>query len=184
MGAGSGPHCARIDPFWRLDGSESEALSRANKCYHVAFRLPLSGPSPLPPGAGFGPVCLREPSPLVKTGDPIFLGMGAFLLWTALSVCCFLLATGAARLICGRGRNIYDARLMMMCWILLLWWFCVPLTARAYIGNTADPRDAGRHARWEAREAARRYGAHTIWPWLVIALLHPPKPKSSGDRLS
>jgi hypothetical protein len=118
----------------------------------------------------------------MNLSDPVFAGVKAFLVWTVLSACCFLIAAGAARLITSTPRDIYVVRLVFMILLLMLWWFCVPNAASAFTGNGADPHNSERHARWEAREAARSYGAHTIWPWCLVALFDRPKGKGHDNR--
>jgi ABC-type transport system involved in multi-copper enzyme maturation permease subunit len=110
--------------------------------------------------------------------DPIFVGIKAFLGWTVLSACCFGIAAGAARLVASVPRQIYVVRLVFMFLLLIVWGACVPAMASAFIGNGADPQNANRHARWEAKNVARFYGAHTIWPWCLVALLDRPKGKA------
>jgi hypothetical protein len=109
-------------------------------------------------------------------------GLFSFVIWTALSAFCFVIATGLARFIAPPPRNAYVSRLVLMFLILIIWWLCVPLTAAAYIGNSADPKDANRRGKWEAKQEARLYGAHTIWPWCLVALLHRPKGKPQEVR--
>jgi hypothetical protein len=118
----------------------------------------------------------------MNLSDPIFAGIRTFLIWTLLSACCFLVAAGVARLIGSAPRDIYALRLVFMVLLLIFWWFCVANAADAFIGNGADPHNAERHARWEARNAARSYGAHTIWPWCLVALFDRPKGKGHGNR--
>lgn len=118
----------------------------------------------------------------MNPSDPIFAGVKAFLVWAVLSTCCFVVAAGAARLVATTPRDIYRTRLVFMTLLVILWWLCVPITASAFIGNSADPRNAERHARWEAGNAARFYGAHTIWPWCLVALLDRPKGKGHWNR--
>lgn len=111
-------------------------------------------------------------------------GLMTFLLWAALSACSFLIATGGAWLITLPPRKIFGARLVLMLIILIVWWICVPATAPAYSGKYADPQDANRHARWEARQSARLYGAHTIWAWCVVALLRRPKARRGHEGVT
>ena len=108
--------------------------------------------------------------------DPSVVGFKMFLFWTAVGLCCFLLATAVAWLLSPSPSRRYSTRLIVMFAIFAALWIYVPATVPAFTGNSVDPQNANRHARWEARNAGRLYGMHTFWPWCLIALLHRPKP--------
>ena len=72
---------------------------------------------------------------LMSPSDPVLAGVKAFLGWTALSACCFLIASGLACYVASAPGKTYALRLVFMMLLLLLWWLLVPLTVTAFIGN-------------------------------------------------
>src|SRR4051812_6267582 len=104
-------------------------------------------------------------------------GLVSFFTWLGLSAACFIIAVVAGYCADSRGSR-YGARLGVMLALLVLWWMLVPAAGRAFAGNHADPRDADRRARWQAKELGRVYGAHTIWVWVFIAVFHDRKQKA------
>jgi hypothetical protein len=115
----------------------------------------------------------------MNTNDPIIAGLMSFLLWTALSACCFPLATGVAWYIARNSPAFYATRLVLMFLLLIVWLFLPAALARAYAGNHADPQDAYRRARWEAKGYGSFCGMNTIWAWGLVSALRRPKPRTN-----
>jgi hypothetical protein len=59
-----------------------------------------------------------------------------------------------------------------------------PALEAAFIGNSADPHNADRHALWMAKQLGTRYGIHAIWAWLLIALIDGQKHSLIQRRMS
>jgi hypothetical protein len=95
----------------------------------------------------------------------IFRGIYAFLVHLALGGICYLTAFGAARLISSVPQGVYIFRLVFMLIIVLVWWNLDFPLHRHYNGTPFG---------WGI-EIGNRYGMHTIWVWLVLALVGRPK---------
>ena len=66
--------------------------------------------------------------------------------------------------------------------VVVIWCALYPALGSAYIGNSADPRDAERYTLWMAKQLGSSYGIHAIWAWLLVALIDWPKVKPDEKR--
>ena len=94
-------------------------------------------------------------------------GVDAFLLHVSLGGCCYLIAWGVARLFSSVPQKVYLLRLVMMLGLVFVWW-----TFDFHRHYNGHPSPSG----WGI-EVGNRYGMHTIWAWLVLALIGRPKKK-------
>jgi hypothetical protein len=97
-------------------------------------------------------------------------GLTAFLIHVALGGACFLIASGLAWFLPDVSalrvpQRFYFLRLLFMLVLVLFWW-------------TFDfHRHYNGHPSGWGIEVGNRYGMHTIWAWLVLALIGRPKKK-------
>lgn len=115
-------------------------------------------------------------TPMVTTDIFVLRAITAFLVPVALSAICYLLVSLVAQLTSNAPREYYFRRLILLFVALVIWWvFYLPLSATAFIGNWADPHNAERYALWTAKQLGVGYGIHSIWAWVIVALVDRPK---------
>ena len=95
-----------------------------------------------------------------------------FLIVTALGCLSYVLAALAARFISPIPRRVYIGRLIFLSiFIMLIWIFYLPSATVAFSGSRERYYAIG----GEARGMGTFYGMHTIWIWIILALLRWPK---------
>jgi hypothetical protein len=99
----------------------------------------------------------------------------AFLVPVVWSAVCYFAVSFISRLASSEPRGIYFRRLILMFIVVVIWCALYPALGSAYIGNSADPRDAERYTLWMAKQLGSSYGIHAIWAWLLVALIDWPK---------
>ena len=99
----------------------------------------------------------------------------AFLVPVFWSAVCYFAVSLISRLASPEPRGIYFRRLILMFIVALVWCALYPALGAAYFGNSADSRDAERHALWMAKQLGTSYGVHAVWAWFLVALIDWPK---------
>jgi hypothetical protein len=107
--------------------------------------------------------------------DPTTVGLETFLIWTALAACLYMATIGLVLLLHVAPEKAYWDRIIVMLILVAVWLMLVPAMGNAFIGNGADPEDAIRRARWQARGFGRSYGADTVWAWCLVLVLQRTK---------
>jgi amino acid transporter len=105
--------------------------------------------------------------------------IGRFLIPTALGCLSYALATLLARIISPAPRHVYIGRLVfIMAFFVLIWVVYLPTTAIAFSGD----RERWFQLRMDERGMGTAYGIHTIWVWLILALMKWPRIRHEDTR--
>ena len=105
----------------------------------------------------------------------------AFVIVTALGTLSYAAATLAARFISPVPRHLYIGRIVFLAvFILLIFSFYLPSMAVAFSGDRIHAAER----MIKVRGMGTAYGMHTLWIWIVLALLKWPRNRQQTGRFT
>jgi hypothetical protein len=113
---------------------------------------------------------------MFEDGPVMTKGIVAFLIPTFLGPLSYLGATFFARCVSSVPRWVYIGRIAFLAvFVLLIWIFCLPFMGEAFSGSPERKAQYVLQYEYGAKSLGMFYGMHTLWIWLVLALLKWPK---------